>query len=106
MIRIYGASDDLIEIEGDITEEFNFYGDDDEERFLAFSDGTLLRVVFDSDSIWRLTPLFNGHARMTHIICSVDDDNSYSDQVHLFDDGLDEGIHWVTYGVRYEKRRR
>ena len=58
---IYGASDDLIEIEGDdIREEFNVYLDRDEAIFIAFSDGTVLRATYDKDGIWRLHRLVGG----------------------------------------------
>ena len=113
MIRIYGASDDLIEVEGDISEEFNpvYYGDEDEHAdILAFSDGTLLRVKFDRDSIWRITPVVVGKARLVHTLCVSDGfaDEDYSDTVHLFDDGLpeDEQIKWVVQGIRVERRQR
>ena len=59
-IKIYGASDDLIEIEGDITEEFNVYLQGDQSKVLAFSDGTVVRVAYDKDGIWRITRLFGG----------------------------------------------
>lgn len=66
-IRITGASDDLIEIEGDIREEFNVYLEDDEERFLAISDGTLFRVVYDKDGIWRFTQIAKGSSKITKV---------------------------------------
>ena len=105
MIRIYGASDDLIEVEGDISEEFPYY---DEPALLAFSDGTILRVRYDDLGIWRITPLFKGRARSTYIICNPDpfDDSDYSDQVHLFDEELDEPIRWVLHGGQYALPRR
>jgi len=59
---IYGASDDLIEIEGDITDEFNVYLNGDETVLLAVSDGTLLRVKYDEDGIWRLNRVVAGLA--------------------------------------------
>ena len=111
MIRIYGASDDLIEVEGDISEEFNHYasGDKDEPTYLGFSDGTILRVLFDRDSIWRFTPLIVGKARLVHTVCTIDDpDDAYSDQVHLFDDGLpaDQKIRWAMLGSQIARTRR
>ncbi len=57
-LRVSGASDDLIQIKGDITEEFNHYaGDNDEGVYLAFSDGTVLKAFRDSDGLWRLSVL-------------------------------------------------
>jgi hypothetical protein len=63
MLKVYGASDDLIEMDGnngDVNDEFNIYPEDDRAHYLGFSDGTTLRVVYDEDGIWRLTPLFKG----------------------------------------------
>jgi hypothetical protein len=51
-VTIYGASDDLIEVDGDISEEFPANGD--EGNWLAFSDGTLLEVAYTDAGIWRI----------------------------------------------------
>lgn len=52
MLTITGCSDDLIEVEGDIEEEFGApYNNPN--GYIAVSDGTLLRVVYDKDGIWR-----------------------------------------------------
>lgn len=73
-ITIYGASDDLIEIEGDIEEEFNWIADDGESRLLAFSDGTLLRVLYDRDGIWRLNKVASGTAQFEKVEGDVEKD--------------------------------
>lgn len=63
-IIIYGASDDLIEIEGEFREELSLRLDTPEDSALLFvSDGTVIRVNYDSDGIWRLTRLVSGAAR-------------------------------------------
>lgn len=90
-IIIYGASDDLIEIEGDIREEFNWIPDDDESRLLAFSDGTLLSVKYDNHGIWRLSMLSYGSAKFSKVEGDVEKDTP--DIVTL--DGL---IKWVVFG--------
>jgi hypothetical protein len=59
MIKVYGASDDLIEIEGDIREEFDTY---DAENFLTFNDGTVLHVKYDDPGIWKVNRVQNGSA--------------------------------------------
>jgi hypothetical protein len=54
MIIIYGASDDLIEINGDQYEEYNLYG----HRFeLELSDGRLIQMIYDKGGIWRFDNL-------------------------------------------------
>lgn len=49
--KIYGASDDLIEIEGHESEEF--YANYDEPTYVTLGE-TKLEVVYDSDGIWRI----------------------------------------------------
>lgn len=56
--KVYGASDDLIEIDGDIYEEFGRYNS--EGDYLAFSDGTVLYMVYDGDGIWRIKVICKG----------------------------------------------
>jgi len=73
-IKIYGASDDLIEIEGDLKEEFNHYSD--EPVLIAVSEGTLLRVVYDGDGIWRITKVTGGSATMEKIEGDVEKDTN------------------------------
>jgi hypothetical protein len=98
-VTIYGASDDLIEIEGDIREEFNHYSnEDDDARLLGFSDGTLLRVVYDKDGIWRLTRIAAGSARFEKTEGVVEDDTN--DVVTLHGD-----IKWVVFGEEYAAKK-
>lgn len=92
-ITIYGASDDLIEIEGDVEEEFNWYPTKtDEDGFLAVSDGTLLRVRYDEDGIWRFTPLVYGLAYFEKEEGNVEHDTP--DKVTL--SGYE--IKWIVFG--------
>lgn len=79
--KIYGASDDLIELEGQITEEFNHCDNYGEHvmAILAFSDGTLLEVDYDKDGIWRIKTLAQGDAVITHVSGSVEKDTPVAD---------------------------
>jgi len=74
--KVYGASDDLIELEGQITEEFSHstYQDDAQSAILAFSDGTLLEVRYDDDGIWRISKLADGACEYSHKSGSVSED--------------------------------
>lgn len=98
MITVYGASDDLIEVEGDIREEFGYTADEysRDGNLLAFSDGTVLRIVFDSP--WRITPVVRGTAALT-----VDqaDDEGRTDRATL-----DGEIVWVVRGDVIARRGR
>jgi hypothetical protein len=95
-LTITGASDDLVEIDGDISEEFNWTaaGDDDtEQRFLAVSDGTLLRVRYDEDGIWRLTTVVQGSSAAEKIEGVAADDTN--DVVTL---EQPDPFAWVVFG--------
>lgn len=94
-MTVYGYSDDLIELEGDIKEEFNVYIDDAEPGYLAFSNGVLLRVVFDEDGIWRFTVLSDDSNTVTVKQCVVNNpEDAYSDVVIIKD-----SIKWATFGT-------
>lgn len=90
MIKIYGASDDLIEIEGDITEEFSWFDCNEKPRPVAFSDGTLLRMRYDEDGIWRITLVEAGTAVFSKKEGSVSKDTN--DEVTLIGD-----IRWIVF---------
>jgi hypothetical protein len=97
-VTIYGASDDLIEVEGDIEEEFN-PPEDGEPTFLAFSDGTILRVEYGAkeSAFWRITPVWKGSATYSKTEATNEDDD-YSDRVTL------EGtFKWVVCGSHWAK---
>ncbi len=87
MTTLTGYSDDLIELEGDLGEEIPFDRASDEgvSGHLAFSDGTLLRVVYDMGGIWRFSPVAKG-ALFDHIDVGSEEDDSFD--VVYFKDGL------------------
>jgi len=99
-ITIHGASDDLIEIEGEIEEEFNWFPSGEEKRYLAFSDGTILSVYYDNDGIWRLNRLFTGLAKFEKVDGSVEFDEN--DKVHL----SDFDFKWVLFGEQSALSRK
>lgn len=84
---IYGASDDLIEADGDFSGEFSCYGTDDNKHglLLIISDGTILEIQYGKlgQGIWgikvhREGPLFDKIS-----FCSDENDEIYSDQVFM-----------------------
>jgi hypothetical protein len=93
MLKIYGASDDLIELEGDVTEEFNVYGE--EQKTIGLSDGTLLTVIYDDNGFWRFNILRKpvGTSISKHEGTDIDDD--YSDILEI---DADSGIGWAIIG--------
>lgn len=57
-LRVYGASDDLVEVEGDVTEEF-YAPYPEETLFLTFSNGVVLVVEYGAGGEWRVTELYS-----------------------------------------------
>jgi hypothetical protein len=106
---VYGASDDLVEIEGDIREEFN-HGDG-EPSYLAVSDGTVLRITYDGQ--WHISRITEGAAEYAHDPATAEDGDPrddeyktpcYSDRVTLTGMG-DLPLAWVVFGDRFEAAR-
>lgn len=95
-IYISGASDDLIEIDGDIREEFNHY-DEGSPFYLTFSDGTVLSINYNNDGFWRINRLTIGSAEYSKHE-GMDEENDYSDIVTLKGD-----IKWAVGGKNFVK---
>jgi hypothetical protein len=89
MIKVYGSSDDLIEVEGDIEEEFTLSEYD--ENLLAFSNGVVLRIKYNDSGIWRISPVTGN---MVIHMAPEDDEDNYSDVAIIEDD-----IRWVVQGI-------
>jgi hypothetical protein len=85
---VTGASDDLIEICGDIREEFNAY--DCSDGTMAFSDGTLLGVEYDKDGIWRFKVICKVSLYDKKVEGSNTDDTN--DEVYFH-----HGLKWVEF---------
>lgn len=101
--KVYGYSDDLIEIEGDFEEEFNVYdleGDTD-TAYVGLYDGTVLRVRFDEDGIWRFTLLARGFAFSGLAPSDPEDEDSYSDVVYFTTNTLTSP--WALYGTQFAR---
>ena len=57
-LRVYGRSDDLVEVEGDVREEFT--APYPEERlFLTFSNGVALSVEYGGVGEWTVSELYS-----------------------------------------------
>lgn len=100
-VKVSGASDDIINIDGAISEEFSCWGGDDPEpRFLAFSDGTLLSIQYGvGGGLWRINRLSAGTAEYEKVE-ATDEDENYSDVVTLRGD-----LRWVVMGEHHAKAR-
>lgn len=90
MLTVTGASDDLIEIDGDISEEFARF-DSSEGDYLAFSDGTVLKAVYDDNGIWRFNLIYKGSLYLEKVEGVVAEDTN--DIIKFAD-----GITWCVCG--------
>jgi hypothetical protein len=100
-VTLHGASDDLIELDGAIVEEFNHWhggNPDDQGALVAFSDGTVLRIIHGPGGIWRISPVAAGAAELSIVQAPEDDDRNCSDVATLTGD-----IRWAVHGVAYAK---
>lgn len=96
-VTVYGASDDLIEIEGDIREEFQWYGG--EPAILGFSDGTLLSIQWGRT--WRIDRIARGYnTKISVERADEDDDDKYTDRATI-----DADIKWVVFGTEYREQK-
>jgi len=99
--KIYGASDDLLEIEGDVGEEYGCYGTDDEHvtegLLVACSDGTVLTVKYGKGGmgVWGIVMHIKGHLFDRIDECNNPDADVYSDVAHFGD-----GLKWVRVARR------
>lgn len=102
---VYGASDDLIEVEGGVSEEFSPAMD--EPAYLAFSNGVVLKVVYDDEGLWRIQPRANAHLVAIEFAIDVDaerrEDGSsgYSDRATIEAD-----VAWVVFGSGFAAATR
>ncbi len=97
-ITITGYSDDLIEVDGDINEEFACYIDKDKKFFVAVSDGSLFRVRYDDDGLWRFDRLIAGSAEYSKTDGDVQQDTN--DKVTLTGN-----IQWVALAAEKAVRK-
>lgn len=95
MLEVFGSSDDLIELSGDLREEFSCL--EPEGALLAFSNGLVLRVVYSGTGVWRITPVTGSGYRLTQ--APENDPDNYSDRALL-----DDNISWVVMGSAIARR--
>jgi hypothetical protein len=90
-VTIYGASDDLIEVDGSVYEEF---AADEDGNYLACSNGVVVHIVYAESGVWRITPVV-GEINVKQAV--GDDDDNYSDRLTLDD------VSWVVCGTDFAK---
>ncbi len=89
--QLYGASDDLIEVKGDLSEEFN---GGEKPCLLIFSDGTVLTIKYGKEhlAVWAITLVTQGKLFSKIAYCTDEDAERYSDTAHFAD-----GLEWVYF---------
>lgn len=91
MTRIYGASDDLVEFEGDFTGEVECYGTDEKDTgvLIFVSDGTVLEVKYGKGgmALWETKLLKRGGLFLNIEPCDDEDAKIHSD-IAIFSDGI------------------
>ncbi|MCP4638867.1 MAG: hypothetical protein GY851_00465 [bacterium] len=102
--KIYGAWDDLVEFEGDVSGEFGACGTDDRTHgvLVVCSDGTLLDVKYGKDqrAIWGVR-VMRGGDYFDHLDpCDDEDATPYSDVAHFRD-----GLKWAYAASDWENVR-
>lgn len=100
--RVYGASDDLIEAEGDLRGEVACSGTDDREKgvLVIFSDGTIVEVKYGKAdmAVWGITLIKQGTLFERIDPCSDEDADPHSDVLHF-----DDGIKWAYASTEWER---
>ena len=83
MVKIYGCSDDLCEIEGsDYEREIGCY---DSDVRLRFTDGTIIRIGYPKEgmAVWWIEVEKVGTAEQRLEICEDEDADIYSDIFYI-----------------------
>lgn len=92
-MKVYGISDDLVELEGSKYQEneIGCYGSD---VIIAFDDGAVIRVSYGKPdgAIWEITLLKKGTAGNIICVCYDEDADIYSD---IFETDAEVCNHWV-----------
>lgn len=76
-VRFYGSSDDTVHVTGAIEGDLHPPHAKDYLTF-ALSDGTLLKVSYDTDGRWRIAVLKKGDARHSYMSSGHGDAPDYS----------------------------
>lgn len=93
-VTVYGFSDDLVEVDGDVYEEFM---SPNGKGYLAFSNGCVLKIVYDESGTWRITPVVP--VGLSVVQAPENDESIYSDVATIEGD-----IAWVVFGEEYASK--
>jgi len=93
--EIYGASDDLIEFDGEMSGEHGSYNTSEERPCAVFlSDGTVLAIHYGDTGVWKIVVREKGSLFDKLEICTDPEAKRYSDTAHFR-----AGLKWA-YALR------
>lgn len=97
-MKVYGVSDDLVELEGDFSGEVGCYGTDG--VLVVVSDGTILEVKYGKGgaAIWEVKLLAQGSLFQKIEPCMDEDADPYSDIAFFAD-----GVKWAYASTEWER---
>ncbi len=97
--HIYGASDDLIEFEGEVSGECG-YGVDDSGALVVCSDGTVLTMKYGKGrlGIWQITVLTAGA-----LFCGVEECRDEDAARHSDVANFQHGLKWAYVAREWER---
>lgn len=100
--KVYGASDDLIEFEGELKGEAACSGTDDRKKgaLVIFNDGTIVEVKYGKAdmAIWGITVIKQGSLFDRIEPCNDEKADPYSDVLHFKD-----GVKWAYAATEWER---
>ena len=100
-VTIYGASDDLIEIEGDIDEEWTaLQMDDGDGAYVALSNGVVVTIRYTDEGVWRVAPSAGDKSLVSVEFADGPDDDNYSDRATVAGT-----IEWAVCGPNLARSR-
>jgi hypothetical protein len=107
--RIYGSSDDLVEVDGEIYDEYGNYNQAEKGILIKASDGTRAVIKYSEDGEWKVEIKDKGNL-FEKVIESVGDDNEHTDEdakeCSSYSDVIVflEGLEWIEVGnAHYDK---
>ncbi len=81
--KVYGSSDDLVELSGEVSDELD---GGDEDTFIRFSNGTYLAICYGDTGIWRIRVIEKGRGKLRQLYGMPDHDDGMNLQAHGDDD--------------------
>ena len=78
--KLYGASDDLIEVEGDCANADEFSGSE-KAKYIGFSNGTVASIRYDDRGVWAITVHAEGIGKIKKLF-GLPDESEDTGQTH------------------------